>query len=144
MAIRINNPTIPTKENTTDRNKFIGLKFPLELGQNEGYFESTTITLEAAKENIKNLMKTRKGERVFQPNLGLGLEDVLFEQMNEEIETIVRDRIASSFEQWLPYVGIKRIDIKKLDDGNSNQFNIYVEFFINNLPTMFDSVNIVV
>ena len=143
MAIRINNPNIPTKVEDTKKNKFIGLKLPLEIGDNEGYFESTFITLDAVKENIKNLLKTRKGERVFQPNLGIGLEDVLFEQFNEEIETIMRDRINTAFEIWLPYISIRNLRISA-DDTNSNKINIYVQFYMNNLPNMLESVEVVI
>ena len=93
MAIRINNPNIPTDKNTAGKSKLIGLKLPLERGDSEGYFESTNITLDAVRENLKNLLKTRKGERVFQTDIGIGLEDVLFENMTSEVQTIIRDRI---------------------------------------------------
>ena len=44
MAIRINNPNTPTDVKDTKKNKFIGIKLPLDKGENEGYFESTFIT----------------------------------------------------------------------------------------------------
>ena len=143
MAIRINNPNIPTDKNTASKSKLIGLKLPLELGDVEGYFESTNITLDAVKENIKNLLRTRKGERVFQTNLGLGLEDVLFENMTHEVETVIRDRINSAIQYWLPYVGIKNLIISSVDSGgNLNKLNISIEFYLNSLPNMFESVTL--
>ena len=141
MAIRINNPNIPTDVNKTNQSKSLGLKLPLNRGDVEGYFESTFITLDAAKENIKSLLKTRKTERVFQPELGVGLEDILFEQMDNEIHTILSDRIHSAFKTWLPYVGIKQIIIEE-SNTQSNRLNIKIDFFINNLPNLFDSVEV--
>ena len=141
MAIRINNPNIPTDENKTAQDKSLGLKLPLQRGDVYGYFESTFVTMDAAKENIKCLLKTRKSERVFQPELGVGLEDVLFEQMDNEIHTVLSDRIHSAFKTWLPYVGIKKLLIEE-SNTQSNRLNIKIDFFINNLPNMFDSVEV--
>jgi phage baseplate assembly protein W len=142
MAIRINNPNIPTDKNTASKSKLIGLKLPLSVGESEGYFESTNITLDAVKENLKNLLKTRKGERVFQTKLGIGLDDVLFENMTPELETVIRDRINSTIQKWLPFVGIKQLDIDMNDQNNANKLNISIQFYLNSLPNMFDSVTL--
>ena len=51
--------TLP-KENTrdNDNNKFIGIKLPLGKSDGaEGYFASTEITIDAVKENIRNLLR---------------------------------------------------------------------------------------
>ena len=142
MAIRVNNPDIPTDKDTASKSKLIGLKLPLANGESEGYFESTNITLDAVKENLKNLLKTRKGERVFQTQLGIGLDDVLFENMTEELETVIRDRINSTIQKWLPFVGIKNLDINMNNQNNANKLNISIEFYLNSLPNMFDSVTL--
>ena len=142
MAIRVNNPNIPTDKNTDSKSKLIGLKLPLERGESEGYFESTHLTLDAVKENLKNLLKTRKGERVFQTNLGIKLDDVLFENMNEELQTVIRDRINTTIKQWLPYIGIKNLIIDMNDSTNGNRLNISIEFYLNSLPNMYDSITV--
>ena len=73
------NKSAPKKPNTLD-NKFIGIKLPLDRsGGRDGYFTSTTLTIDAVKEDIISLLKTEKGERVMQPRLGLGLKKNLFE-----------------------------------------------------------------
>ena len=41
---------------------FIGIKFPLERSVgNEGYFESTSLTMDAVKENFEIAKKINKG-----------------------------------------------------------------------------------
>ena len=63
-----------------DENIFIGIEYPFRLSDGvEGYFKSTDTTLKAIKENITNFIKTERGERLFQPTLGLGLKRFLFE-----------------------------------------------------------------
>ena len=98
MAIVIQNPnTKKSKRSLTDNNKqFVGLKLPLELDASIGYFESTTLTVDAVKENLKNFIKTRKGERVFNPDLGLGLEDFLFENLDDNTIAMIQDTISTS------------------------------------------------
>ena len=58
-----------------DTNIFIGLDLPLRKSEGkEGFFASTKTTLEAVKNNIRNLLQTSEGERIFQPQLGLDLK----------------------------------------------------------------------
>ena len=51
----------------------------------DGYFETTKTTIDAIKNNIKLLLQTSQGERVFQPNLGMNLRQLLFEPMTEDL-----------------------------------------------------------
>ena len=77
MAIQIDVKKDIDKKSSVD--KKLGFVLPLEKSDIDGYFESTHLTLDAVKENIKNLLNTRKGERLLQPDLGLGLDKILFE-----------------------------------------------------------------
>ena len=128
------------------KNKLLGLKMPLERGSYEGYFESTTLTGDAVKEDIRNLLRTRKGERLFQPDLGLGLDKFLFENITEEMKQQIEDDVRTTIKKWLPFVGVQSISIE-LNQGSSdltNQINIKVNFFINSTPNMLDSVTVVI
>ena len=58
----------------------IGFKLPFTL--EEENLSSTT--LESTKVNLISLLTTIKGERVFQPNLGVDIRKNLFEQITEE------------------------------------------------------------
>ena len=54
-----------------DNNVFIGIDLPFRKSDGvEGWFASTKTTIEAVKNNIKNLLSTHKGERYLQPNIG--------------------------------------------------------------------------
>ena len=128
------------------KNKLLGLKMPLDKGSFEGYFESTTLTADAVKEDIRNLLRTRKGERLFQPDLGLGLDKFLFENITDEMKQQIQDDIKSTIKKWLPFVSVHSISIE-LNQGSSdltNQLNIKVSFFINSTPNMLDSVTVVI
>jgi hypothetical protein len=54
----------------------IGITLPLQLG-NTGYFEQSFDTLTQVKSNFINLILTRKGERVHQPEFGCCIHNYL-------------------------------------------------------------------
>ena len=57
----------------------IGIDLPIRRGDDlDGFFATTSTTIEAVKNNIRNLLQTEEGERFFQPNLGIGLRKILF------------------------------------------------------------------
>ena len=59
-----------------NRNQAIGVAFPL---LKEGNFTQTFLTKDQVKANLLNVLLTEKGERIYQPDFGIGLKSVLFE-----------------------------------------------------------------
>ena len=105
---------------TEEFNDFaVGLSLPLKNG-NGGFFEQNFTTFEQARSNLKNLLLTKRGERVLQPNFGSGLQDLLFEPIDEEFEAKLVDTITESVSTWLPYINIEDINV---DMNNENKDN---------------------
>lgn len=95
-------------------NHAYGLDYPVRLGEN--LFKSTFNLVDAASANIRNLLQTRKGERIMQPEFGTGLHELLFEPMTTEFESSVQKEITNSVSYWLPYVTIEEIEIDMTDE----------------------------
>ena len=77
-----------------DENVFIGIDLPFQKSDGpEGWFASTETTIDAVKNNIRNYLKTHKGERYLQPNLGLGLRNYLFEQFTDELQLQIENYV---------------------------------------------------
>ena len=55
------------------------------------------------KNNLRNLLQTNEGERFFQPNLGLNLRRLLFEQITQENLINIQNAIMDKFDFWLPF-----------------------------------------
>ena len=145
MAIPINKNTNPI-DNKNE--KFVGIKIPFEKSEGrEGYFTSTSTTMEAVKENIRNLLYTKRGERVFQPTLGIGLENYIFENYTEETGTLIKDDIETTLGIWLPFVTIVSMDIGMIGENKNNlennKINIDIKFYINQNPSMLDSLEVI-
>jgi len=80
------------------------------------------------KQSIKSLLLTRKGERLFNSDLGTGLSDLLFEPLDFGTAAVIRDEIFSVINN---YEG--RIEIKVLNvDTNfeDNGYDIELEYVI--------------
>ena len=92
MAIK----DLSKKQFVEDRNEniFIGIDLPFRKGENsEGWFASTTTTIDAVKNNIRNLLRTHKGERLMHPNMGLNLRNLLFEPNMQELDMRIQSEI---------------------------------------------------
>ena len=104
-----------------------GLDYPVTLGSN--LFKSTYTLADAARANIRNLLQTRKGERIMQPEFGTGLDELLFEPMDTEFEMKVQKEITNSVNYWLPYVTIEEIEIEMTDEmKDRNRANLNLKF----------------
>ena len=124
-----------------DQRVSVGIEFPFgRVGGGDGYFKSTKTTIESIKNNIKLLLQTHSGERVFQPNLGMNLRRLMFEQMTEEITVQIENNIVDVFQKWLPFVQIRDIGINQ--DDSLNQVNINLVFSIQRAPNSLESVQV--
>jgi len=109
-----------------DRNddKYVGIRFPLDHSP-EGFFYKTKTVLEQSKANLRNLLLTTPGERIFQPNFGSRLKNIVFEQ-GQDIPNRVDEAIRIATDTFLPYINI--INVFTIQE--QNQVNIQVEFSV--------------
>ena len=129
-----------------DTNVKIGIDLPIRRGDSlDGWFATTSTTIEAVKNNIRNLLQTEEGERFFQPNLGIGLRKLLFEHVTGENLIGVQNVILDKIEFWLPFVEIRNIEVLSRDDDTSigvNEIRIKILFNIKQDPNTLDSVTL--
>ena len=124
----------------------IGIDLPIRRGDDlDGFFASTSTTIEAVKNNIRNLLQTHEGERFFQPNLGLNLRTLLFEHISEDNLLVVQDAILDKFEFWLPFVEVRDIQVLNTNDDTTigaNQLRVKIDFNIKQDPNTLDSITL--
>lgn len=107
----------------------IGITLPLQITNTA--FNQSFKTFEQVKTNIKSLLLTKRRERVMQPLLGSGLQELVFNFNDDELATDIEDTIISSLEQWLPYVTVESIDISQEDRlKDINKVEISITFRI--------------
>ena len=124
----------------------IGIDLPIRRGDNlDGFFATTSTTIEAVKNNIRNLLQTEEGERFFQPNLGIGLKTLLFEHITNENLIGVQNIILDKLEFWLPFVEVRDIEVFSKDnttDIGVNEIRVKILFNIKQDPNTLDSITI--
>ena len=132
--------------NDNDTNVKIGIDLPIRRDDGlGGFFATTSTTIEAVKNNIRNLLQTNEGERFFQPNLGLNLRQLLFEHIKDDNLLAVQDSILDKFEFWLPFVEVRDIQISTTDNNSSvltNEIKVKILFNIKQDPNTLDSITL--
>ena len=136
---RRNNQLIEDKDTRVS----VGIDFPFaRIPNQDGYFATTKTTIESVKNNIRLLLQTQKGERMFQPNLGTGIRRFLFEQITEDTQVQIENDIVDTFATWLPFVELREINID-LAEQDQNKINIKIVFNIKRAPNTIESVGVV-
>jgi len=129
MAIELGSKIV--KDTKEYSNYAIGISLPIQIGKTA--FEQTFTTFEQIKSNIKNLLLTKRGERVMQPEFGSGLQELLFEQNVDDLEGRIQTTIEDSISQWLPFVNIDEIDIEQTNElRDNNRVNVSIKFRVGN------------
>jgi phage baseplate assembly protein W len=109
-----------------------------------GVFPVNYTTLTQAKDNLKSLILTRKGERLMNPEFGCDVWRVLFEQMDGSIiESRIESYIVEAVERWLPYLTLTSI-IFDYDDNDidANRISLDIKFALSSNPSLTESVQI--
>ena len=97
--------------------KFIGVVLPVRMGQT-GMFDQSTTVIQQVRSNFKNLILTKKGERVGQPDLGCDLWRVLFNPLTEDTLEEARLAVEDAVDRWLPFIELTNFKITKTDEEN--------------------------
>ena len=98
----------------------IGIKTPLEEGKldNESLFRMNFEILDQIKDNLKNLLMTKKGERLCFLDYGTRLYEVYSSGINqEEAYVFAMDEINVAVSKYIPSISLKNFYSNKLKRG---------------------------
>ena len=92
----------------------IGIKTPLEKGQNaDGLFVMHKNLEDTVSDNLRNLLLTNHGERLFRYDYGANLRELAFELGTEEGDTEAILRIREAVSKYLPYVNLQTFESRQ-------------------------------
>lgn len=83
--------------------KAIGPQIPLQRDEVFGQFSLITTYREEIKQNFKNLLLTAPGEKMMNPDFGVGLRDFLFDPRQTTIINI-RQKIQEQVTKYMPFI----------------------------------------
>jgi phage baseplate assembly protein W len=109
----------------------LGVKLPLARDAGDGYGMIKSFKT-MIRQNFKMLILTSPGERIMEPNFGVGLKKYLFENFNESVFAKIERDIFSQTQTYLPVININeiRFNTALMDE---NQLGVQIRYSIPNL-----------
>lgn len=107
-------------------NPIIGAGFAFPLGTNvQGSVQlsANSINLE---ESIRIILGTKLGERVYRPNFGSRLSELVFEPMNSTTMALIRLYVEEALEMWEPRIVLRSVVTEPNAAGQDGQVNIHI------------------
>jgi len=109
-------------------------KLPLLHDPVDGYYKMNKTIGEVARQNIKMVVLTTPGERIMDPEFGVGARNYLF---NTEVvtHTSFRGKIMEQVKKYVPFVRIINIDIFDIlvepgANAPSNSIGVQIKYTI--------------
>jgi|TARA_R110002020_G_scaffold394240_2_gene604318 phage baseplate assembly protein W len=99
----------------------VGYGFPLD---GNAVFIPTFTTREQLKANLVNYLLTNKGERLFRPDFGGDLRNLLFEAILDSTTDALQIRIQNDINLFFPEIVVKQIEFINEPDRNEITFNL--------------------
>ena len=101
----------------------------LEESSESGFKQIDTLR-DNIKQNLKMLVLTNPGERVMDPNFGVGVSRYLFEMIEDnsvyaDIDSRIREQVSLS----LPYVSIQKVEFLS-EIRNRNKINLKITYSV--------------
>ena len=112
-------------------------RLPIQKDPNDGFSLLQTIK-QVASQNLKMVLFTEPGERIWDLNFGVGIKKYLFEPNLKVTHETIRQRILSQVSTYLPYIHILNIDMLTNDlnaisvepTNSSNFLNIKISYLV--------------
>jgi phage baseplate assembly protein W len=120
----------------TEARRAVGFGFPLN---GNAVFVPTYQTRDQIKANLVNYLLTNRGERVFNPNFGADLRNLLFENILDTTTEDLRERIQNDISLYFPEVQVRQIIFDNIPDTNTINFTLTYEVVLFGIE---ESVNI--
>jgi phage baseplate assembly protein W len=120
----------------TEARRAVGFGFPLN---GNAVFVPTYQTRDQIKANLVNYLLTNKGERVFNPNFGGDLRNLLFENILDATVEDLRGRIQNDINSFFPEVQVKQVIFDNIPDSNTINFTLTYQIVLFGIE---ESVNI--
>ena len=110
-------------------------RLPLERSLEDGYGLLKNVR-SLAQQNLKMLLLTAPGERVMDPNYGVGLRRYLFENDTPDLETKLTQAITRQISIYMPYIEIRELLIltpRDVEDMPDNSMQLRIVYSISSM-----------
>jgi phage baseplate assembly protein W len=102
--------------------KGLGPKLPLRIDVEDGPYKMYKSLLEMISQNLKILVMTSPGERVMDPDFGVGARNFLFANSITDLATAIQNKIHEQANMYMPAINITKILIEQDKDEDQKVF----------------------
>jgi hypothetical protein len=95
----------------------INLSLPITADDRDG-FTLNYSPKRALKQNFKTLILTNPGERVMEPNFGVGIKQYLFNNFSSDSRSLISSKIREQAAKYMPSISI--LDIQFAESSSDN------------------------
>jgi len=112
-----NNDIKATLVSAKPAEQVLGVRFPLydKESNAKGIFNKTD-SFELLKSELRQFIRTERGERVMLPNFGLSLKRFLFEPITDDLIEILQEEIMFGLNSYIPEAQILDLRIQEGDN----------------------------
>jgi len=117
-------------------------RLPLMKSTIDG-FETIKSINGLVSQNLKMLILTSPGERVMEPQFGVGIRSFFFEPMRNDTYVRIQQAITSQVKLYMPFVSIINISFDSITDSPSNIFDYDEHYLGLTIEYRIDSIGVV-
>mgnify|MGYP005815071485 CR=1 FL=1 len=109
----------------------LSVALPLQYSQIDGFQMNKDIK-SLFRQNLKMLVLTDPGERVMEPDFGVGIRQYLFQNFTQSTYSEIDTRIRDQVKKYIPAIKIGKINFSN-SDPDSSRLQIAISFAIPNI-----------
>ena len=122
-----------SKTNKTGRQNRLYKDIDMDFVRNSVTNDVNTVeNVNAVKRSLRNLIQTNFYERPFQPELGCGVRELLFEPFTPMTKVFLERKIEEVLINYEPRAQLQNVDVDDDQDGNRLVVDIY--FYVVGVP----------
>jgi len=85
--------------------------------------------MDQIKQNFRTLLLTRSGEKLGDPEFGIGIQNYIFEMNTIETQSQINSRIRSQVSIYMSYITIREISLQRFEN-NENGLYIAITYYV--------------
>ena len=102
---------------------------PLQVSAENDTYQYISDMKELVKQNVRTILFTAPGERIWDPQFGVGLRNYLFEFPTIDLKTEIGGRIKKQFEKYMPFLELRAL-FEEQDPVNPNVLKLNIKYYI--------------
>ena len=122
-----------SKTNKTGRQNRLYKDLDMDFVRNTVTNDVNTVdNVNAVKRSVKNLIQTNFYERPFQPELGCGIRELLFEPFTPMTKVFLERKIEEVLINYEPRIQLQNVEVD--DDQDRNRLVVDIYFYVIGVP----------